>query len=156
MSLQNSNKGVSDEDLRDLEIEKKKLEKQYAEGIKQKIEELEKDTDKTEELKTIIAEVKKSGFFKCRIGEDPLPGETEIAQVKRCLGYFINPDSRSAYSNLNYKDTAYLMLEYFYKSAMKQAIRPSPPVQGGKRSRKYKRKSIKKSRKKSRRNIKKK
>jgi len=75
------------------------------------------------------------------------------------MGYFINPDSRSAYSDLNYADTAYLMLGSFYKSVMKRANRPSTPVpegKGGKRSRKYKRKSIKKLRKKSRRNIKKK
>jgi hypothetical protein len=161
MSFQHSNRGLSDEDLKELENEKKELEKQEANRILNKINELESSKNVVE-LDKIVNEAKKSGFFKCRSGEDPSPGETEIAQVKRCMGYFINPDSRSAYSDLNYADTAYLMLGSFYKSVMKLANRPpTPPTpvqggKGGKRSRKYKRKSIKKLRKKSHRYIKKK
>jgi len=158
MNRVNGNKGLSDEELRELENQKNELEKQEANRILNKINELE-SSENFDELDKIVKEAKKSGFFKCRIGEDPPPGETEIAQVKRCLGYFINPDSRSAYSNFNYTETAYLMLESFYKSVMKRASRPSTPVQegkGGKRSRKHKRKSIKKLRKKSRHNIKRK
>ena len=151
MRLQNSNKGVSDEDLRDLEIQKKKLEKQYAEGIKQKIEELEKDTDKTEELKTIIAEVKKTPFFLCN-GKDIDKNKTDVEQVKICLGYFINPESKSAYSGSTTLEAAGILSGSFFKSM----LRATRTTGGGKRSRKYKRKSIKKLRKKSRRNIKKK
>jgi len=148
-------RGVSDEERKGLEIKKKELEKQYAEGIKQKIEELEKETDKTEELKKIIAEVKESPFFSCN-DKDIDSKNTDIEQVKICLGYFINPKSKSAYSGSTGQEAAESLLGSLYKSVMKQAIRPPTLVQGGKRSRKYKRKSIKKSRKKSRRNIKKK
>jgi len=153
MSFQNSYNGVSDEERIELENQRKKLEKQYAEGIKQKIEELEKRPEKADELNKIIAEVKKSLFFSCN-DKDIDQKKTDVEQVKICLGYFINPESKSAYSGSTTSEAAESWLGSLYKSIQK-ATRTTTPG-GGKRSRKYKQKSIKKLRKKSRHNIKKK
>jgi hypothetical protein len=161
MSFQNSDyRGISDEERIGLENQRKQLEILYATDIKQKIEELEKNAEKdpknADELKNIIADVKKSPFFSCQ-QKDLDRNKTDIEQVKICLGYFINPGSKSVYSGLSTSEVVANRLDSLYKSVMKHFYRPSTPDQvgkGGKRSRKYKRKSIKKLRKKSRHNIK--
>jgi len=144
-------RGLTDDDREKLRIEMKMLEKQYAEGVIKKIEELEKLPEKKEELEKIIAEVKKTIFYSCK-KEDIDANKTPADQAKICLGYFINPKSATI------AEAVSAAPDNLFKSMMKYLHRPhlSPDGKGGKRSRKYKRKSIKKSRKKSRRNIKKK
>ena len=128
------------------------LEKQYAEDLIKKIEKLQKNPEKAEELKKIIEEVKETPFYSCtKEDKDINKDKTPADQAKICLGYFINPRSATI------TEAVRAAPDNLLKSIMKSLYRPeSPGGKGGKRSRKYKRKSIKKLRKKSRRNIKKK
>jgi len=62
MSFQHSNRGLSDENLKELEIEKKELEKKEANRILNKINELE-NSKNFAELDKIVNEAKKKRIF---------------------------------------------------------------------------------------------
>jgi hypothetical protein len=148
--MEDSDKGLNKEELEALRIEAKILEKLEAKKLIEKIEELEKHPEKADELNKMIVGVKKTYFYSCK-KEDIDKNKTPADQAKICLGYFINPRSATI------TEAVRAAPDNLLKSIMKSIYRQeSPGSKGGKRSRKYKRKSIKKLRKKSRHNIKRK